>query len=221
MLLARVQVGVYQHIFYQAAFQLGGCSRYLSRGLILCRCRTLHFSLLNVITFSSAHFSSVSRFLWMAARPSKSDAVHPVLCHLQIFWGFTLSTRPLVKALNRTGPVINCWDMQPAVRLCADHRTLGQIRLFFGISMLTAPNHLLLYVPGNWLGLISCSTTFPGMDQPVVLRLLLLASVEDECDSCFPLVPRHLSQLQWWFRDFQEPWILITNWHTTKSSVIV
>lgn len=119
MLLARVQVGVYQHIFYQAAFQLGGCSRYLCRGLILCRCRTLHFSLLNVITFSSAHFSSVSRSLWMAARPSESDAVHPVLCHLQIFWGFTLSSRPLVKALNRTGPVINYWDMQPAVLIIA------------------------------------------------------------------------------------------------------
>jgi len=49
-------------LFSWAAPSINQC-----RGLFLPRYRTLHVSLLNFIRLLSAHFSSLSRSLWMAA----------------------------------------------------------------------------------------------------------------------------------------------------------
>ncbi|XP_066851872.1 lethal(3)malignant brain tumor-like protein 2 isoform X4 [Anser cygnoides] len=46
-------------------------------GLFLPRGRTLHFPVLNFTGFSSAHFSSLSRSLWMAAQPPGVSAAPP------------------------------------------------------------------------------------------------------------------------------------------------
>ena len=52
-------------------------SIYRCLGLFLPRCRTLHFPLLNFMRLLSAHFSSLSRSLWMAAQPYGISATPP------------------------------------------------------------------------------------------------------------------------------------------------
>ncbi|KAK4810721.1 hypothetical protein QYF61_007695 [Mycteria americana] len=77
-LLAHVQLGVHQDLLCKAAFQLGGPQHvYWCMGLFLPWCRTWHFPLLNCMRFLSAHFSSLSRSLWMAAQPSGISATPP------------------------------------------------------------------------------------------------------------------------------------------------
>jgi len=49
-------------------------SIYWCMGLSLPRCRTLHFPLLNCMRFLSAHFSSLLRSLWLAAKLSGVSA---------------------------------------------------------------------------------------------------------------------------------------------------
>ena len=80
-------------------------------GLFFPRCRTLHISLLNFMKFLSAHFSSLSRSLWMAAQlcgvlvtcPSFVSSANLVRLHS------VPSSRSLMKVLNRTGPSIYSW----------------------------------------------------------------------------------------------------------------
>lgn len=50
---------------------------YLCLGLFLLRCSTLHFCLLKLTRFLSAHFSSLTRTLWVAAWSSDVAATSP------------------------------------------------------------------------------------------------------------------------------------------------
>ncbi|KAK4810782.1 hypothetical protein QYF61_008754, partial [Mycteria americana] len=52
-------------------------SIYWCLGLFLPKCRTWHFPWLNCMRFLSAHFSSLLRSLWVAARPSGISASPP------------------------------------------------------------------------------------------------------------------------------------------------
>jgi len=67
ILVAYVQLGVCQVLFCKAALQVVDPSVYWCMGLLLLRCRTWYFPLWNLMRFLSAHFSSLSRSLWMAA----------------------------------------------------------------------------------------------------------------------------------------------------------
>lgn len=89
----------------QAALQLGGPCIYWCGGLFFIRCRTLHFSLPNFANSVSAHFSSLSRSPWIAARPSGLSAIPPKFVSsaklLRVL--SAPSFRSWMKTLNRTG----------------------------------------------------------------------------------------------------------------------
>ncbi|KAK4806792.1 hypothetical protein QYF61_005588 [Mycteria americana] len=84
---------------------------YWCLGLFLPRGRTLPFPLLNFMRFLSAHFSSLFRSLWMAARSSAISATPPTFVSpanlLRVH--SAPSSRSLMKMLNRTGPSIDPW----------------------------------------------------------------------------------------------------------------
>lgn len=74
-------------------------------------CRALQFSLLNFTRFLSAPFSSLSRFLWMAAQPSHISATPPsFLLSTDLLRIYSApSSRCVMKMLNRTGTSLTPW----------------------------------------------------------------------------------------------------------------
>lgn len=93
----------------QDAFQLDGLNIYSCMESFLTRCTTLYFCLLNFVRFLSAHFSSLSKFLRMAAHLSGVSA-NP----LSSFYNPSSNTLyPIIQVindrLNRTGLSIISW----------------------------------------------------------------------------------------------------------------
>ena len=113
-LLHHVQL-VHQ-LLWKAAFQtvvapppLRWC---LCMGLFFTRYRTRHFPWLSFRRFLWAHFSGLSRPLWMAADAlGVSAAPHSfAFCANLLRVHFVPSLRSLTKMLNNFGPTINPWS---------------------------------------------------------------------------------------------------------------
>lgn len=80
-------------------------------GLPQPRCRTLHLPLLNLMRFTQAHLSSLSRSIWMESLPSiASTAPHCLVSseNLLRVHSIPLSKSP-TKMLNSTSPSIGSW----------------------------------------------------------------------------------------------------------------
>lgn len=87
-------------------------SAYCFLGLFLCRCKTLHFPLLNFLRFLSAHFSSLSRCLCMTVNLSCVSFTPP-----SFVWSVNmlqvqsiLLSRPLKEMLSSISPRIISWN---------------------------------------------------------------------------------------------------------------
>lgn len=83
-------------------------SLYWFMGLFLPKCRICHFPLLNSMRLLLGHFSSLPKFLWMAAQPScisasPSDFVSFADLH-------SVSSSRSLKMLNSTGSSGDPWD---------------------------------------------------------------------------------------------------------------
>lgn len=77
--------------------------------LFLPRCRIWHFSLMNFMRLMSAHFSSLSWSLWVAAQSCGVSATPPIVVSSANFQRvhFAPSVRSLMKKLKRTGSTID------------------------------------------------------------------------------------------------------------------
>ncbi|KAK4813629.1 hypothetical protein QYF61_014389, partial [Mycteria americana] len=82
------------------------------------RCRTLHLALLNLMRFTQAHFSSLSRSLWMTSRPSDlSTAPLSLVSSANLLSVHLISlSMSLMKTLNSTGPTIDRYPLDATIQ---------------------------------------------------------------------------------------------------------
>ncbi|KAK4818403.1 hypothetical protein QYF61_012324 [Mycteria americana] len=102
-----------------------GCSQSLhppacidTGGFPQARCRTLHLALLNLMRFTRAHFSSLSRSLWMASCPSGMSTVPLSLvlsANLLRVHSIPLPMS-LMKILNSIGPTIDRYPLDATIQ---------------------------------------------------------------------------------------------------------
>ena len=101
-----VQAGIESLLSSRSALSL-----YLSTGLFLPRCRTLHWPLWNFIRFLCSQLSSLSGSHWMAAQPSSVSTTPPSFVSsanlLRVH--SNSSSRSLIKNLNKIGPNTDPW----------------------------------------------------------------------------------------------------------------
>jgi len=104
--------------------------------LFLPRYRTLHFPLLNLMSFFSGNFSSLSRTLWMAAQPC---GVLFTPLWFASSWNllrvqYAPSSKPLMKILNSSGPSIflgvHCWWQSSTWNSCHWSQIFGSSASF-------------------------------------------------------------------------------------------
>ncbi|KAK4826847.1 hypothetical protein QYF61_011715 [Mycteria americana] len=95
-------------------------------GLFIPRGRTWYFHLLNFMRFLSAHFSSLSRSLWMAARPSDVSATPPSFVSSRNLPRVCSapSSRSLMKVLNNIGSSIDSYSTPLVTGLHLDFELL-------------------------------------------------------------------------------------------------
>lgn len=153
--------------FCQGKF-LSICMLFLSVLFLLCF-RTLHFALLNLLQFLWAHFSSLSRSSWAAARPSGILASPPRLLRVLS----APSPRPLMRMLNRIG-LLGClqepdfvvttswtWLLSFSSPPC-----LLNSSVFYQIlrqHVMGESGETLLTLPGGFLVLCVLGNKFPGL----------------------------------------------------------
>ncbi|KAK4822069.1 hypothetical protein QYF61_009330 [Mycteria americana] len=99
------------HCRLMSSFSSTGTPKSFSAGLLSIPsspslCRTLHLPLLDLMRFTQAHFSSLSRSLWMTSRPSAvSTAPLSLVSSANLLRVHSISlSMSLMRILNRTGP---------------------------------------------------------------------------------------------------------------------
>ncbi|KAK4818676.1 hypothetical protein QYF61_017421 [Mycteria americana] len=110
-LSAHIQLSVHQ---YTKSFSAGLLLITSSPSL----CRTLHLALLNLMRFTQAHFSSLSRSLWMTSRPSgMSTAPLCLVLSENLLRVHLISlSMSLMKILNSTGPTVDCYPLDVTIQ---------------------------------------------------------------------------------------------------------
>ncbi|KAK4827087.1 LOW QUALITY PROTEIN: hypothetical protein QYF61_014189 [Mycteria americana] len=86
--------------------------------LSLSSCRTLHLALLNLMRFTQAHFSSLSRSLWMVSHPSDvSTAPLSLMSSANLLRVHSIPlSMSLMKILNSTGPTIDHYPLDATIQ---------------------------------------------------------------------------------------------------------
>ena len=118
-------------MFNEKVKKRSSLSLYKYQGLLLPKCNALHLALLNLIRFIWAHFSSLSRSLWMTFLPSSvSTAVLSSVSSANLLRVHVIPlSMTLIKMLKSIGPKtsplrdITC-DWPPLRHRTIDHNPL-------------------------------------------------------------------------------------------------
>ncbi|KAK4814241.1 LOW QUALITY PROTEIN: hypothetical protein QYF61_012737 [Mycteria americana] len=123
-LLAHVQLFVHQ--YPQVLFHRATLDHIIPQPVLKPRIAptqvTLHLALLNLMRFTQAHFSSLSRSLWMTSHPSGvSTAPHSLVSSANLLRVHSISlSMSLMKILNSTGPSTDPCGTPPITDLHLD-----------------------------------------------------------------------------------------------------
>ncbi|KAK4818489.1 hypothetical protein QYF61_014219 [Mycteria americana] len=200
-LLAHVQL--FSHQYSPKSFSAGlhsitsSSSLYWNRGLPRTRCRTLHLALLNLMRFTQAHFSSLSRSLWMTSRSSSvSTAPLSLVSSANLLRVHSiLLSMSLMKILNSTGPTIVHYPLDATIQPIPyplNSPPIKSVPLQFRekdvIRLLRAPSNLTWNVARDGASTTSLGSLFQCLTTLIVKNVFLKSSLNLPSLSLKPLL---------------------------------